>query len=93
MYKIGKNHDDVALLCHDRAHVERVDAFNENSSTRRTQAARAMQDQSRDKHDAGSVLKHIPQTTERWGSSKCLLDGFFRHSPDERHLTPQCIGR
>jgi hypothetical protein len=60
MYTISKG-PDVVLLCHDCAHVERVDAFNENSGNRRTQAARAMQDHSRDKHGAGSVLKHIPK--------------------------------
>jgi len=65
MYKIGKDRDDVILLCHDCSHVERIDAFNENSGNRRTQAARAMQDHSRDKHGAGSVLKPIPKNTER----------------------------
>jgi hypothetical protein len=53
MYKISKDHGYVMLLCHDCAHVERVDAFNENSGNRRTQAARAMQNHSRDKHGAG----------------------------------------
>jgi hypothetical protein len=67
MYTISKDHDDVVLLCHDCAHVERVDAFNENSGNRRTQAARAMQDHSRDKHGAGSVLKHIPTNCREMG--------------------------
>jgi hypothetical protein len=62
MYKISKDHDDVViLLCHDCSHVERIDAFNEISGNRRTQAARAMQDHSRDKHGAGSVLRPIPK--------------------------------
>jgi hypothetical protein len=61
MYKISKDHGDVVLLCRDCAHVEHVAAFNENSGNRRTQAARAMQDHSRDKHGAGSVLKSIPK--------------------------------
>jgi hypothetical protein len=65
MYKISKDHDGVSLLCHDCSHVERIDAFNENSGNRRTQAARAMQNHSREKHGAGSVLKSIPKITGR----------------------------
>jgi hypothetical protein len=60
MYTISKDHD-VVLLCHDCAHVEYIDAFNENSGNRRTQAARAMQNHSRGKHGAGSVFKPIPK--------------------------------
>jgi hypothetical protein len=65
MYKISKDHDEVILLCHDCSHVERIDAFSESSGNRRTQAARAMQNHSRDKHGAGSVLKPLPKITER----------------------------
>lgn len=61
MYKISKGPDGVVLLCHDCAHVERVDAFNQSLGSPRTQAARAMQNHSRDKHGAGSVLKPIPR--------------------------------
>ena len=61
MYKISKEPDGVVLLCRNCAHVERIDAFNENSGNRRTQAARAMQDHSRDKHGTGSVLRPIPK--------------------------------
>jgi hypothetical protein len=66
MYTISKDHD-VALLCHDCEHVEHIDAFNENSGNRRTQAARAMQNHSRDKHGAGSVLKPIPKNYGEMG--------------------------
>jgi hypothetical protein len=67
LYKISKDHDDVVLLCHDCAHVERIDAFNENSGNRRTQAAGAMQDHSRDKHGTGSVLRPIPKNYGEMG--------------------------
>ena len=60
MYKISKDPGGVFLICHNCAHVERVDAFDESFGSRRTQAARAMQNHSRDKHGAGSVLKPVP---------------------------------
>lgn len=64
MYKTSKDHDDVVLLCHDCSYVEHIGAFNENSGNRRTQAARAMQDHSRDKHGTGSVLRPLPKNGE-----------------------------
>jgi hypothetical protein len=67
MYTISKDHDDVVLLCHDCAHIERIDAFNGNLGNCRTQAARAMQNHSRDKHGAGSVLKPIPKNYREMG--------------------------
>ena len=57
MYKISKDADAIVLVCHDCPHVERIDLFDENLGNRRTQAARAMQNHSRDKHGAGSVLQ------------------------------------
>jgi hypothetical protein len=60
VYKIGKDRDGIVLLCHDCSHVERINSFNESLGSRRTQAARAMQNHSRDKHGAGSALKPIP---------------------------------
>jgi hypothetical protein len=60
MYKISKDPDGVFLVCHNCAHTERVNAFDESFGSRRTQAARAMQNHSRDKHGAGSVLKSVP---------------------------------
>jgi hypothetical protein len=62
MYRISKDPGGVVLLCHDCAHVERVDAFNESLGSPRTQAARAMQNHSRDKHGAGSVLKPVAKS-------------------------------
>jgi hypothetical protein len=59
MYKIIKDRDGVFLLCHDCSHVELVNSFNEKLGSRRTQAARAMQSHSRDKHGKGSALKPI----------------------------------
>jgi hypothetical protein len=61
MYKISKDHDDVVLLCRYCAHVERIDAFNEDLGNRRYQAARAMQNHSRDKHSTGSVIRPLPK--------------------------------
>jgi hypothetical protein len=61
MYKISKDGDGIVLLCHECSHEERVNSFKESLGSRRTQAARAMQNHSRDKHGAGSVLKPIPQ--------------------------------
>jgi hypothetical protein len=61
MYKIIKDRDGVFLLCHDCSHVELVNSFNEKLGSRRTQAARAMQSHSRDKHRKGSVLRPLPK--------------------------------
>jgi hypothetical protein len=69
MYKISKDRDGIVLLCHDCSHTERTDSFNESLGSRRTQAARAMQNHSREKHGAGSVLKPIPPNygvMEQW---------------------------
>ncbi|MGA8440601.1 MAG: hypothetical protein WB762_25195 [Candidatus Sulfotelmatobacter sp.] len=62
MYKISKEADGIVLVCHDCLHVERIDLFDESVGNRRTQAARAMQNHSRDKHGAGSVL--LPVTKD-----------------------------
>ena len=61
MYTISRDPGGILQLCHDCSHVERVDSFNESLGSRRTQAARAMQNHSREKHGAGSVLKPIPR--------------------------------
>jgi hypothetical protein len=61
MYTISKDPEGVVLLCHDCSHEERIDSFNESLGSRRTQAARAMQHHSRDKHGSGSVLKSVPK--------------------------------
>ena len=62
MYTISKDLGGVVLICHDCPHIERVNGFSETLGSRRTQAARAMQIHSRDKHGAGSVLRAIPKT-------------------------------
>jgi hypothetical protein len=61
MYEISKYPDVIVLVCHDCPHVERIDLFDESVGNRRTQAARAMQNHSRDTHGAGSVLQPIPK--------------------------------
>ncbi len=51
MYTISKDADGIVLLliCSDCPHVERIDLFDESLGNRRTQAARAKQNHSRDK--------------------------------------------
>jgi hypothetical protein len=61
MYTISKDLEGVILTCQDCTHVERVNQFNLSLGSRRTQAARAMQNHSRDKHNAGPLLKLLPQ--------------------------------
>jgi hypothetical protein len=61
MNTISKGPDGIVLVCHDCSHVARIDAFDKSGGSRRTQAARAMQIHSRDKHGAGSVLHPIPK--------------------------------
>jgi hypothetical protein len=51
----------VVLLCYDCSHTERIDLFDESFGNLRTQAARAMQNHSRLKYGAGSVLQPIPK--------------------------------
>ena len=68
MYKIVKDGDGVVLLCHDCSHVERIDSFNESLGSPRTQAARAMQNHSREKHGAGSVLNPIQKKLGNHGT-------------------------
>ena len=61
MHKIIKDPDGIVILCHDCSHMERVDSFNESLGSPRTQAARAMQNHSREKHGVGSLLQPIPK--------------------------------
>ena len=61
MYTISKDLGGVVLICHDCPHIERVTVFSEALGSQRTQAARAMQIHSQDKHGAGSVLIAIPK--------------------------------
>ena len=63
MYKISKDAGGVVLVCHDCSHVERTDLFDESVGNRRTQAARAMQNHSHEKHGAGSVLLRVIKDT------------------------------
>jgi hypothetical protein len=69
MYKISKGTDGIILLCHDCSHVERINSFNESLGSPRTQAARAMQNHSREKHGVGSVLKPIPKNLRGRGAA------------------------
>jgi hypothetical protein len=61
MYNIERGKTGGVLLkCKLCAHTERVNEFDDRQGSRRTQAARAMQNHSSEKHGAGSVLKPIP---------------------------------
>jgi hypothetical protein len=62
MYTTSKETDSIVLICRDCSHTERVNSFDERLGSSRTQAARAMQDHSREKHGVGSVLKSIPKS-------------------------------
>jgi uncharacterized Fe-S radical SAM superfamily protein PflX len=60
MYKISRSKTGGVLFeCKRCAHTERVNEFDDRQGSCRTQAARAMQSHSREKHGVGSVLKPI----------------------------------
>jgi hypothetical protein len=63
MYKISKDPDGTFLRCHDCSHIERIDSFMEDQGNRRTQAARAMQIHSREKHGTRVRADPIDVTT------------------------------
>jgi hypothetical protein len=57
MYAIGKVSEGIILICRDCGHVEHVSQFDRSLGSQHTQAARAMQAHSRDKHNAGALFK------------------------------------
>jgi len=65
MYTITKDPAGMVLLCHNCSHIERVSVSDKNIGSPRTQAARAMQIHSREKHGAGSVLQPVPKDAPR----------------------------
>jgi hypothetical protein len=69
MYTISKSvPEGIILTCRKCAHIERVSQFSLRLGSQRTQAARAMQAHSRDKHNA-STLVQIPKNygvMEQW---------------------------
>ena len=69
MYTISKETDSIVLICHDCSHTERIDSFNESFGSRSTQAARAMQNHSREKHGVGSVLMPILKNLRSRGAA------------------------
>ena len=71
MYTISKETDSIVLICHDCSHTERIDSFNESFGSRSTQAARAMQNHSREKHGIGYRIgaeAHSEELTGSWSS-------------------------
>jgi hypothetical protein len=69
MYTISKIvSQGIILTCRKCAHIEHVNRFSMRLGSQRTQAARAMQAHSRDKHNASALLK-IPKNygvMEQW---------------------------
>jgi hypothetical protein len=61
MYTISKDPNGIVLLCHNCSHVERIDSFKEGFGDRQTQAARAMQKHSREKHGTRAVARPVPK--------------------------------
>jgi hypothetical protein len=61
MYTISKSSTDVTLTCRECGHIEYVNQFNTNLGSQRTQAARAMHEHSRNKHQAGPLLRLLPK--------------------------------
>jgi hypothetical protein len=55
MYTISRVSEGLILTCRDCTHIERVMDFNLSLGSHRTQAARATQAHSRDKHNAGPL--------------------------------------
>jgi hypothetical protein len=61
MDRVSNDPGGVVLLCHECSHAEVIDSFSKTIGSRRIQAVRAMQNHSRNEHDAGSVLMPIPK--------------------------------
>jgi hypothetical protein len=51
MYAVGKVSEGIILICQNCGHIEHVSQFNLNLGSQRTQAERAMDAHSRDKHN------------------------------------------
>jgi hypothetical protein len=63
MYTISKFPEGVILTCKNCNHIESVSQFSLSLGSQRTQAARAMQAHSRDKHPA-KLLELLPKKYE-----------------------------
>jgi hypothetical protein len=59
MYTISKDPNGIVLLCRNCSHVERVDSMRQGFGGRQTEAARAMQKHSREKHGTGAVARSV----------------------------------
>ena len=64
MYTISKVLEDIILTCQDCTHIERVSQFNLSLGSQRTQAAQAMQTNSRHEHYTGPLLELLPNKYE-----------------------------
>ena len=60
MYAIGKVSEGIILICQNCGHIEHVSQFNLNLGSQRTQAERAMDAHSQDKHSA-AILRPFPK--------------------------------
>jgi hypothetical protein len=63
MYTIRKVPEGIILTCKNCTHIESVSQFSLSLGSQRTQAARAMQAHSRDKHPA-RLCKLLPKKYE-----------------------------
>jgi hypothetical protein len=61
MYTISKVSEGIILICRDCGHIEHVSQFKISLGSQRTQAARAMQEHSRDQHNA-APLPSLPKS-------------------------------
>jgi hypothetical protein len=62
MYTISRiGPEGVILTCQDCPHIEHVNEFDLSLGSQRTQAARAMNAHSRDKHNGRPLLKLLPK--------------------------------
>jgi hypothetical protein len=66
MYTINRDASGVILVCLDCPHTERVNKFDGNLGSTRTQAARAMLKHVRNEHGKEPIGNPKPQTMERW---------------------------
>jgi hypothetical protein len=60
MYAIGNVSEGIILICQNCGHIEHVSQFSLSLGSQRTQAVRAMDAHSRDKHNA-EILRPLPK--------------------------------
>jgi len=67
MYNISRSDSGgVVLKCKTCSHSERVNEFDERQGSRRTQAAQAMLNHTRNDHGREHVGRPMPKALESW---------------------------